>query len=213
MAVGQRTLGWVGAGLLTAALISVVAGAGRDEPIRPELVAAYVGAVERLPQEVPECRGLTWQVLAGIGRVESGHARGSEVGPDGGTDPQIYGPRLDGSGVGGNITPVEDTDLGLLDGDEEFDRAVGPMQFIPTSWELYGRDATGNGEADPHNVHDAALGAAVHLCGFTPVDLSDRAELRAAVLRYNRSGTYADEVLSHADRYSERYGPDGAPLD
>jgi len=211
--VRQRTLGWVGAGLLGVALLSTLAGRDRDEPIRPELVAAYVGAVERLPQEMPECQGLTWQVLAGIGRVESGHARGSEIDADGGTDPRIYGPRLDGSGAGGNTTPVADSDLGLLDGDEQFDRAVGPMQFIPTSWELYGRDATGEGDADPHNVYDAALAAAVHLCGFTPIDLSDRDELRRAVLRYNQSERYADEVLEHTDRYAERYAADGTRLE
>ncbi|WP_134773573.1 lytic transglycosylase domain-containing protein [Ornithinimicrobium flavum] len=211
--VRQRTLGWIGAGLLGTALLAAVLGGDRDERVRPELVAAYVGAVERLPQEVPGCEGLTWQVLAGIGRVESGHARGSEVDAVGRTDPQILGPLLDGSGAGGNTTPVEDSDLGRLDGDTQFDRAVGPMQFIPTSWELYGRDASGDGVADPHNVHDAALSAAVHLCGFTPVDLSDRGELRRAVLRYNQSGRYADEVLEHADRYAERYGPDGTRLD
>jgi membrane-bound lytic murein transglycosylase B len=212
-AVRQRTLGWIGAGLLGVALFSAVAGTDREEPIRPELVEAYVRAVERLPQEVPGCQGLTWQVLAGIGRMESGHARGSEIDAVGGTDPRILGPRLDGSGAGGNTTPVLDSDLGLLDGDAQFDRAVGPMQFIPTSWELYGRDATGEGDADPHNVFDAALGAAVHLCGFTPIDLSDREELRGAVLRYNRSERYADTVLEHTDRYAERYAPDGTRLD
>lgn len=211
MAVRQGTLALAGVGLLGIALVSALAGSGRDEPIRPEMVQAYVRAVELVPEVVPGCEGLTWHVLAGIGRVESGHARGSDIDASGGTDPRIYGPRLDGSGAGGNTTPIRDTDLGRLDGDEEFDRAVGPMQFIPTSWELYGRDATGDGEADPHNVHDAALGAAVHLCGFSPVDLSDPDELRLAVLRYNQSGDYADKVLAHADRYRDRYDADGTP--
>lgn len=214
MAVRERTLAWIGAGLVVVAVGSAVLNApDAGEPIRPEMIAAYVGAVERLPSAAPECEGLTWQVLAGLGRVESRHARGSEIDADGGTEPWILGPRLDGSGAGGNTTAIPDTDRGRWDLDEEFDRAVGPMQFIPTSWELYGRDATGDGVADPHNVHDAALSAAVHLCGFTSVDLSDRDELRRAILRYNQSGDYADEVLEHADRYAERYGPDGAEHD
>lgn len=214
MAVRQRTLAWIGAGLIVVAVGSaVVNGTGGGEQIRPEMVPAYVGAVEQLASEVPDCEGLTWQVVAAIGRVESRHARGSEIDADGGTDPWILGPRLDGSGAGGNTTAISDTDLGRWDLDAEFDRAVGPMQFIPTSWELYGRDATGDGVADPHNVHDAALAAAVHLCGFTPVDLSDRAALRRAILRYNQSGDYADEVLRRADGYAERYGPDGIELD
>lgn len=214
MAARQRTLAWIGGGLLLVAVGSAVANApGRVEQIRPEMVDAYISAAELLPSVMPECEGLTWQVIAGIGRVESRHARGSEIDADGGTDPWIIGPALDGSGAGGNTTPIYDTDLGRWDQDEEFDRAVGPMQFIPTSWELYGRDATGDGVADPHNVHDATLSAAVHLCGFTAVDLSDREELRRAILRYNQSGDYADEVLRHADRYAERYAPDGTRLD
>lgn len=183
-----------------------------DDEIRPELLPAYVAAADQVPQVVPGCTGLEWPVLAGIGRVESHHARGSEIDVDGRTDPLIFGPRLDGSGVGGNVTPFRDTDGGRWDGDTEFDRAVGPMQFIPTSWELYGQDATGDGLADPHNIHDATLAAAVHLCGFSPIDLSDRRELRRAVLRYNQSGEYADTVLRWADRYAQRY-PDGVPTD
>lgn len=204
----------IGAGLLVVAVGSAVANApGRGAQIRPEMVNAYVDAAAQLPSVVPECEGLTWQVIAGLGRVESKHARGSEIADDGSTDPWIIGPALDGSGAGGNTTPIYDTDLGRWDRDEEFDRAVGPMQFIPTSWELYGTDGSGDDVADPHNVRDAALSAAVHLCGFTPADLSDPDELRRAVLRYNQSEDYADEVLEHAERYTERYGPDGTELD
>lgn len=214
MAPRQRTLVWIGAGLLVVALGSALANApGQLAQIRPEMLSAYVEAAELVPTVAPECEGLTWQVIAGIGRVESAHARGSEIDAEGGTDPWIIGPALDGSGAGGNTTPIYDTDLGRWDQDEEFDRAVGPMQFIPTSWELYGTDATGDDVADPHNVRDAALSAAVHLCGFTPTDLSDPDELRSAILRYNQSGDYADEVLDYAERYADRYGPDGSELD
>ena len=52
----------------------------------------------------------------------------------------------------------------------------------------------------------AALAAAVHLCGFTPTDLSDPAQRRQAVLRYNQSERYADEVLGWAEQYAEQYG-------
>lgn len=197
-------------GVVAVSTLSSGEGPLADDEVRPELLAAYVEAADRAPEVVPGCQGLDWPVLAGIGRVESHHARGSEIGADGRTDPLIFGPRLDGSGAGGNVTPIRDTDGGRWDQDTEFDRAVGPMQFIPTSWELYGQDATGDGVADPHNIHDATLAAAVHLCGFTPVDLTDRGELRRAVLRYNQSGEYADSVLRWAERYAARY-PDGVP--
>lgn len=191
-------------GLVAVIAVVVALGRGDDDGQAPpaRMLEAYQGAVEQLPDVAPRCSGLTWPVLAAIGRVESAHAAGSRVDGRGDTDPWVLGPRLDGSGAGGNRTPILDTDGGQWDRDEEYDRAVGPMQFIPTSWELYGQDGNGDGVADPHNVHDAALAAAVHLCGFGPADLSDRAQLRAAVLRYNQSGSYADEVLQHAERYA-----------
>lgn len=215
---GQHTLAWAGTAVLGAAVLFAVVNADgglTSDEIPPTMIEAYVGAAQRLPDIAPGCEGLTWPVLAGIGRVESNHAQGSEIDAAGDTDPWILGPRLDGTGAGGNTTRIEDTDRGRWDLEEDIDRAAGPMQFIPTSWELYGQDADGDGEADPHNIHDAALGAAVHLCGFTPVDLSDRGELRRAVLRYNQSGRYADDVLRWAGRYAERYGtdPDGPPTD
>lgn len=198
--------------LLVLVSILLTRGDQDREEIHPQMLAAYVGAVEQLPEVAPQCTGLTWPVLAGIGQVESGHARGSQIDGDGYTDPAIVGPRLDGSGAGGNTTPIYDTDGGRWDDDGEYDRAVGPMQFIPTSWELYGRQAAGarevdeTGLGDPHNVRDAALAAAVHLCGFTPTDLSDPAQRRQAVLRYNQSERYADEVLGWAEQYAEQYG-------
>ncbi|MFX0539067.1 lytic transglycosylase domain-containing protein [Ornithinimicrobium sp. Y1847] len=195
--------------VVIALVLALVRGTGGGEEIREQMIDAYQGAIEQLPEHAPGCEGLTWEVLAGIGRVESHHARGSAIDAFGNTNPRILGPRLDGSGAGGNVTPIHDTDDGRWDGDTEYDRAVGPMQFIPTSWELYGRDGNGDGVADPHNVHDATLAAAVHLCGFSAIDLSDRATLRSAILRYNQSGRYADTVLEHADRYAEQYAPQG----
>lgn len=206
--------------LLVVGVVLVTRGGGGRDEIRPEMLAAYVAAAEQVPEVAPQCAGLTWPVLAGIGQVESGHARGSEIDADGDTEPWIIGARLDGTGAGGNTTAIHDSDGGRWDDDTEYDRAVGPMQFIPTSWELYGRQAAGSREVDerglgdPHNVRDAALAAAVHLCGFTPVDLSEPTQLRAAVLRYNQSGRYADEVLRWAERYELEYAethPVGSP--
>lgn len=206
--------GWVLLGVGTLVVVAFTlrqdGGVLDSTQIPGPALAAYVEAADRLPGLAPRCEGLDWSVLAGIGRVESHHARGSEVDADGDTDPWILGPRLDGSGAGGNTTAIPDTDGGRWDQDEEFDRAVGPMQFIPTSWELYGQDGNDDGEADPHNLRDAALAAAVHLCGSGPRDLSDPDELRSAVLRYNQSGDYADEVLGWARDYAGRYPDAGS---
>ncbi|WP_334141754.1 lytic transglycosylase domain-containing protein [Rhabdothermincola sp.] len=158
---------------------------------------AYVRAAKRMAFERPGC-ALRWQALAGIGKVESGHGTygGARVTAAGRLSQAIVGPPLDGTN--GNLL-IHDSDGGQLDGDSVLDRAVGPMQFIPTSWRSLGRDGDGDGRADPHNIHDAALAAANLLCGGRPLDSDDG--LRAALLRYNNSERYATLVLQKVHGY------------
>ena len=174
--------------------------AGTDIPL--VVLDAYVKAAERMGVERPEC-GLRWWGLAGIGRVESRHATftGTRPGPDGVTLRQIIGIPLDGTN---NTALVPDTDGGALDGDIFVDRAVGPMQFIPGTWRSLGRDATGDGRADPHNIYDAALSAAGLLCRAGGAGLDQPEPLRRAALAYNASGAYADLVVRTAFDYAAR---------
>ncbi|WP_369246193.1 lytic transglycosylase domain-containing protein [Streptomyces sp. R41] len=150
--------------------------------------AAYRHAEAELARTAPGCR-LRWQLLAAIGQVESGQARGGRVTADGTTVAPILGPRLDG----GAFAVVRDTDGGAYDGDAAYDRAVGPMQFIPSTWARWGTDGNGDGRADPGNVFDAALAAGRYLCAGGR-DLSDPAELDRAVLGYNHSEAYLRTV-------------------
>lgn len=144
--------------------------------------------------------GMTWWVLAGIGRTESGHGTegGSSVGVDGSVTPPVLGPPLDGTT---RWAVVHDTDGGALDGDPLFDRAVGPMQFLPGTWKAFARDGNGDGRADPNNIYDAAMGAAAYLCRSGAV--SDDAGLRRAYFSYNHSQTYVDTVVSEALAYRD----------
>ena len=178
---------------------------GGVEGIPDVLLLAYTQAAERLEEEYPECTNMTWPVLAGIGKVESNHAAGSEISSSGDVRPRIIGPRLDGSGTGGNTTAHTDSDNGKWDGDTGYDRAVGPMQFIPTTWDSHGLNATGSSEGDPHNAFDATWSAAVYLCASNSagVDFSDQDELEAALLRYNRSRSYVEDVSGHIEDYAE----------
>ncbi|MFF7738378.1 lytic transglycosylase domain-containing protein [Streptomyces sp. NPDC007984] len=166
---------------------------------------AYAEAESRVGRSQPSCR-LRWQVLAGIGQVESGQARGGALTAGGDTVEPILGPVLDGDGVGA----VEDTDDGRLDGDTRWDRAVGPMQFIPGTWAVWGTDGNDDGTANPHNMYDAALSAGRYLCAASP-DLADRRQLRTAILTYNRSGRYADTVLAWIDHFSGTPAPETVP--
>lgn len=171
------------------------AGPTGEAGIPATVLDAYKKAAARLNEDKPGCH-LPWELLAAIGKVESGHARGGRVTADGDTVGRILGPRLDGNG----FARISDTDGGAHDGDTAYDRAVGPMQFIPSTWAWAGRDGNGDGEKDPNNVYDAALAAAHYLCRFG-WDLSDRADLRRAILSYNHSEDYLRTVLSWLEYY------------
>ena len=158
---------------------------------------AYVTAAARTAVEDPSC-GLDWALLAGVGRVESRHGTFGDSSLDvaGQTGEDIIGIALDGTR---NTREIRDTDGGRLDGDPVYDRAVGPMQFIPTTWVRWARDGDGDGRADPHNLYDAATAAGAYLCAGGEVLSSDGA--RRAVFSYNRSERYVDVVLELADDY------------
>jgi membrane-bound lytic murein transglycosylase B len=112
--------------------------------------------------------------------------------------PPIRGAALDGSN---GTVAVEDTDGGELDGDASWDRAMGPLQFIPTTWAELARDGNGDGVVSADNLFDAAITAVAHLCSRSPGDYTQLGPLREALLAYNASGRYADQVLSWIERY------------
>ncbi|MDH6519787.1 membrane-bound lytic murein transglycosylase B [Streptomyces sp. SAI-135] len=151
---------------------------------------AYKKAAAELQESKPGCN-LPWQLLAAIGQVESGQARGGRVDADGTTTSKILGPQLDGNG----FALIKDTDNGAYDGDTAYDSAVGPMQFIPSTWAWAGRDGNGDGVKDPNNIYDAALATGHYLCRYS-WDLSDSADLDRAILSYNPSRHYVNTVLS-----------------
>ena len=194
-------LGLVGLLILPVAVIATanaqasVAGPPSAEAlddVPPRLLVLYQQAV------VDRCPTLPWSVVAGIGKVESNHGRlgGAELQDDGTVSPPIIGVALDGSG---DTQEIRDTDGGLYDNDGVYDRAVGPMQFIPQTWVSVGMDADRNGVADPHDIDDAIPSAAAYLCGAGG---GDPARLRQAIWTYNHSWQYVDEVLAWATRYA-----------
>jgi hypothetical protein len=130
--------------------------------------------------------------------VESGHARGGRVDSRGTTMRPILGPVLDGRG----FAMIADTDGGRLDGDAIWDRAVGPMQFIPQTWVNWAADGNADNRADPHNVYDASLAAARYLCADGR-DLSKQVDLEAAILSYNHSTAYLNFVLAWMRTYAD----------
>ena len=243
---------------------------GTDLPL--VALNAYVIAARTLNDEVPEC-GITWSMLAGIGRIESfhGHFEPSTLDINGQTTADIFGPALDGrilegaefltdgaiapeatgrteeqtiapstadtgaappealastEGVGAAATAettaatnptgpaaapvpvikrlalIEDTDDGRLDDDTIYDRAVGPMQFIPQTWRRYNADGNADGESDPQNIYDAALASARYLCAATPTMRTLEGQ-QLAYFAYNHDLEYTENVLAASERYAQ----------
>lgn len=193
-----------GAGRTADQLAAWAAPIADQTGIDPQALRAYANAELIARDSWPQCN-LHWNTLAGIGWVETRHGTysgrmfdGSELSRDGVATPPIIGPALDGSS---GFAHVADTDEGELDRDSEFDRAVGPMQFIPESWSLYGRDANGDGYADPQQIDDAALTAANLLC-HNGRDLSTEEDWQGAILGYNHSNDYLVKVRDAAANYA-----------
>jgi transglycosylase-like protein with SLT domain len=164
-------------------------------------VQAYGYAELVVGRTVPSCH-LSWTTIAALAKVESAHgsANGAVLGADGVAQPTIYGLPLNGQGGRGLI---RDTDRGVIDGDTTFDRAVGPLQFIPSTWQENKVDADNNGNADPNDIDDAALTAAVYLCKGGR-DLSKADSWWDAVLSYNAVRPYAQKVFEAANDYGVR---------
>lgn len=166
---------------------------------------AYVAAAGAANESAPAC-GIGWNTVAGVGFVESGHGTygGGSLTTTGQASGPIVGPSLNGDG----FAAIPDSDAGALDGDARWDHAVGPMQFIPSTWQLAGRDGNGDGKADPFNIDDAALSAASYLCAHGG-DLTTAAGWADAIYSYNQSDTYVAHVRDRATAYAAQSGTAG----
>jgi membrane-bound lytic murein transglycosylase B len=163
---------------------------------------AYVAAAATANASTPLC-GIGWNTLAAIGFVESAHGTygGGSLDAAGQASGPIVGPTLNGAG----FAAIADSDAGALDGDAHWDHAVGPMQFIPSTWQLAGRDGNGDGKADPFNIDDAAVSAAAYLCAHGR-DLTTAQGWTDAIYSYNQSDSYIRQVQARATAYAAKAG-------
>lgn len=177
-----------------ASRVAAVAG------IPARALVAYGKAELAMRASQAGCR-ISWASLAGIGRIESNHGQygGAILGADGRPSKPIIGVPLDGSP---GVMAVGDTDGGRLDGDPAVDRAVGPMQFIPSTWAKYASDGNGDGIGDPQQIDDAALAAARYLC-VNGRDMASAQGWWSGILSYNNSTEYAQKVFGLAEGYAK----------
>ena len=175
-----------------------MAGTANAAGIPSAALSAYQRAATVINAADATCK-IDWPLIAAIGRVESNHGRANDnrLSAEGISTPGIFGLPLNGTG---NVSQITDTDGGQYDGDTSFDRAIGPMQFIPSTWAMVGVDADGDGKRNPQDINDSALATAVYLCSGND-NLSTDKGAGAAVYRYNHSQAYVTTVLGVADAF------------
>ena len=202
----RNPLGWhVLAAAISAPALPAVMNPSTPLGVPSTALAAYKNAEQKMNVSNPGC-GISWNMLAGIGRIESGHANGGVTDAHGTAVHPIYGPALDGT-LPGNEVIVASSRAG---GATTYARAMGPMQFLPGTWERYASDGDGDGVADPQNLYDSALAAARYLCSGN-LNLREPSQAMSAVLRYNNSVPYARNVLGWAAAYATGVVPVDLP--
>lgn len=150
----------------------------------------------------PHCQ-IPWQLVAAIGYLESDHG-------------QIGGDSLDAQGR--EVLPVEGIPLDgtngvalISDGKGGYARAEGPMQFIPSTWAVWGADGNGDHHKDVQNIFDATLAAADYLCSGG-ANLADLVNQPAAITHYNDSPIYVKNVMNVEAAYAQGLAADTVKL-
>jgi hypothetical protein len=144
----------------------------------PERALVAYGRAELVSAaQNPGCN-LTWTTLAGIGATETNHGTtgGNQIQSDGTTLTEIIGPGYD---------------------------EMGPMQFLPSTWDRWKADGDGDGQTNPHDIDDAVTAAANYLC-HDGRNMADPDGWYAGVFSYNHLDEYVQKVYDRADEYGRK---------
>ncbi len=82
--------------------------------------------------------------------------------------------------------------------------ALGPMQFLPSTWQLWGIPGFGDTTADIMDPYDAVPSAARYLCATGAS--GGGTSLYRAIYAYNHADWYVNEVLALAQEYAQQFG-------
>ncbi|ADI11677.1 NLP/P60 protein [Streptomyces bingchenggensis BCW-1] len=154
------------AALLVAALLdSLIPGSSSSTttPGKNALSDVPPAMLDLYQQAAPECPGLSWTILAAIGKAETNHGR----------HPTMKSPA----------------------------GAVGPMQFLPSTFRTYAHPVPPGGKRPPTpwDPVDAVFAAARLLCAN---GARHSQSLKRAIYAYNHSHAYVAGILRIARRYA-----------
>ena len=202
---------FAGAVAVTLGLPLLIAAAGAPAVAQGGSGTPSALAVQEIPpfllpryEAAPACAGLPWQIVAAIGWVESRHGDGRINPTTGDTSPPIIGPAL--SGTGGTVAIPATPESIAFTGDPVWDHAVGPMQFLTSTFDAWAVLASGDALPNPNNAFDAIATAGRLLCDGQPQIES----ITDAIRRYNDSDAYVTELLAKAVAYGMTLGGSAA---
>lgn len=186
--------------VLAVVCIPLLAAGGAPGTLSPTMATPVAGIDPRVLEAYRAadawCDGLRWELLAGIGWVESRHGSADGAAVDaitGVVAPPILGPPLDGSHGAPHPAGRWSGSWGVTG---PWLQAVGPMQFLPGTFAGWAVDGDSDGTSNPHDIDDAVPTAANYLCGGRDGAITDE---RAALRRYNDDDTYIADVIEYAD--------------
>lgn len=136
-------------------------------------LSAYRKAERTMATAAPGC-GLSWNLLAGIGRIEASPANGGE-------------------------TAVRAVSA-----------RTGTKKLPSATWARFASDGDGDGTSDPRNPFDATLATARHLCS-SGMNFRNQSQVLTALLRYNDSMAFAQNVMGWAAAYATGTAPLNLP--
>lgn len=173
-------------------------------------LAAYMAGAVTANKVVPGC-AISWNDIAAVGFIESRQGRygNATIAMSGEVLPPILGVPLNGSS---HTRKVPMAHLGIADGTGPYARAVGPLQFLPSTWVAVAtlvRARTGIVLSDPNNFLQAAAAAGTTLCrGGSFV----AGPSTAAYMSYNASARYAWRAGALANAYTRTAVPVSATV-
>jgi hypothetical protein len=173
------------------------------------LISAPAVRLAKLTREVTRILGPGGRTETLAGQLPTSSGSGSASGGEPGTYIQLfeasaadYCPGLSWT-VLAAIGQIESAD-GTNEGPSTAG-ALGPMQFLPSTWAAWGIDAFGQtGPPNVMNPYDAVPSAARLLCADGAA--AGGKSLADAIFDYNHANWYVREVLSLAAEYAADYG-------